>query len=468
MAIRKTLLEEIKGDVVTSDSPDYKAALARWATNAERNAKVVVFVKDAQDVAIALKYAKENSLPVAVRGGGHNAAGASSVENGLVIDLSRCLNTVRVDAANRLGYVGGGAVWKTVDTEAIKDGLATVGGTVNHTGVAGLTLGGGYGWLANRYGLATDNLRQATVVTADGSTLTANEKENSDLFWAIRGGGGNFGVVTEFVFQLHPQRKTVFAGMVIYAPDSVKKIVELTKTWWPKAGENEAMCQIASVDPEGRPIMVLLLFYNGCESEGRINFKEFLDIGPIADMAKEIPFEELNGLQNEQSKPGLGAYFKGISQKVPDYCSTLEVLLEAGKIAQTQKFTPSIIYEYFPLHKVNAVPIDATAFRRELTPNILLTFAWSGGKERTEEARSTAQKLVDILVAGQRGLSKSEEFGYTNYDMEAASAEVRNTAGSEERSKLAFASNYPRLQQIKKKYDPENVFNRWFPIVPAA
>jgi hypothetical protein len=111
----------------------------------------------------------------------------------------------------------------------------------------------------------------------------------------------------------------------------------------------------------------------------------------------------------------MGAYLKGISQKVPDYSSTLKVLLQAGEIAQTQKFTPSIIYEYFPLHKVNAVPIDATAFRRELTPNILLTFAWDGAKERTEEARSTAQKLVDILVAGQRGLSKSEEFGYTNY-----------------------------------------------------
>ncbi|KAJ2912202.1 hypothetical protein MD484_g8212, partial [Candolleomyces efflorescens] len=468
MAIQKTLLEDVKGDVVTPDSPDYKAALARWATNAERNAKVVVFVKDAQDVGIALKYAKENNLAIAVRGGGHNAAGASSVENGLVIDLSRYINTVRIDADSRLGHVGGGAVWKSVDEEAIKHGLATVGGTVNHTGVAGLTLGGGYGWLTNRYGLATDNLRQATVVTADGSILTANEQENSDLFWGIRGGGGNFGVVMEFVFQLYPQRKTVFAGMVVYAPDSLQKIVEVTKAWWPKAGENEAMCQVATLDPEGRPVMVLLLFYNGAESEGRANFRQFLDIGPIVDMAKELPFEELNGLQNEQSKPGLGAYFRGVSQKVPDFPSTLKVLLEAGEIARTQKFTPSIIYEYFPLHKVNAVPIDATAFRRELTPNILLTFAWDGGKERTEEARSTAQKLVDILVAGQSGLTKSEKFGYTNYDTEAAAAEVRNAAGSEERSKLAFASNYPRLQQIKKKYDPENVFNRWFPIIPAV
>jgi FAD/FMN-containing dehydrogenase len=132
MAIEKTLLEEVKGDVVTPDSPDYEPAIARWATNAQRNAKVVVFVKDSEDIVIAIKYAKENGLPVAVKGGGHNAAGASSVEDGLVIDLSRYLNQVRIEPDKRLGYVGGGCVWKTVDEAAIRYGLATVGGTVNH------------------------------------------------------------------------------------------------------------------------------------------------------------------------------------------------------------------------------------------------------------------------------------------------------------------------------------------------
>lgn len=132
MAIQKTQLEEIKGDAITPESSDYKSALERWATNAERDAKVVVYVRDAEDVATALKYATENNLPVAVKGGGHNAAGASSVENGLVIDLSRYINQVRVDAEKRLAYVGGGCIWKTVDEEAIKHGLATVGGTVNH------------------------------------------------------------------------------------------------------------------------------------------------------------------------------------------------------------------------------------------------------------------------------------------------------------------------------------------------
>lgn len=140
MAIQKTQLKDIKGDVITPESPDYKAALERWATNAERDAKLVIFVKDAEDVATALKYAKENDLPVAVKGGGHNAAGASSVKDGLVIDLSRYVNQVRIDSDKHLGYVGGGCIWKTVDAEAMKYGLATVGGTVNHVSLLPLEL----------------------------------------------------------------------------------------------------------------------------------------------------------------------------------------------------------------------------------------------------------------------------------------------------------------------------------------
>ncbi|KAF5333332.1 hypothetical protein D9611_002268 [Ephemerocybe angulata] len=452
MAIEKTLLDEIKGDVVLPNNPDYKKAIARWATNAERKAKIVVFVKDADDIGKALQYAKQEGLPVAVRGGGHNAAGASSVEGGLIVDLSRHLNKVRIDANAKLGYVGGGSVWRTVDEEAMKHGLATVGGTVNHTGVGGLTLGGGYGWLTNRHGLAADNLRQATVVTADGSILTANSKENEDLFFAIRGGGGNFGVITEFVYQLHPQRSTVFAGPVIYAPDSLKKIIEITNRWWPNAGENEAMCQVATVDPEGRPIFVLLMFYNGSESEGRYAYKEFLDVGPIIDLAKEIPFEDLNAMQNAQSGPGRGAYLKGIKQKAPDFASTLKVLIQAGEISQNQNFFPSIIYDLSP--------------RIEPEHPAYICLGW--GEEKTQEARATAQKLVDILIEGQKGLSKTEQSGYTNYDTDAALLDVGYTAGNGDRAKLAFSSNYPKLQIIKKKYDPENVFNRWFPIIPAV
>ncbi|TEB23717.1 FAD-binding domain-containing protein [Coprinellus micaceus] len=286
----------VQGDVIDPNHPDYASSLERWAKNAERKAKVVVFVKDAEDVVKALSYAKENSLLIAIRGGGHNSAAASSAEGGLVIDLSKYLNRVRVDEENKLAYVGGGALWRDVDTETIKYGLATVGGTVNHTGVGGLTLGGGYGWLTGRHGLTIDNLKQVTIVTADGTILTASTTENTDLFWAIRGGGSNFGVVTEFVFALHPQRKAVFAGMVVFTHDKFEALIDLTKTWYENIKEDEAMLQTAVLSPEGHPVLAVTLFYNGSEDKGRANFKNILDLGPVVDLAREIPYEQLNGL----------------------------------------------------------------------------------------------------------------------------------------------------------------------------
>ncbi|KAG6824886.1 hypothetical protein H0H87_010821, partial [Tephrocybe sp. NHM501043] len=241
-----------KGDIVTPDDPDYQKAISRWAVNAQRRAKVVAFVKNAVDVGLAIAYARTSGLPIAIRGGGHSPAAASSSEGGLVIDLSRYLNEARVDPEKQVVYVGGGALWDVVDSEAIKHGLATVGGTVNHTGVGGLVLGGGYGWLSPEHGLAIDNLVQATVVTADGSVLTASDAENQDLFFGIRGGGCNFGVVTEFVLRLHPQRRTVYAGILVLRPPSLEKLVGVTSAWFEGAGEKESMIQIMTMGPDGQ------------------------------------------------------------------------------------------------------------------------------------------------------------------------------------------------------------------------
>ncbi|RXW25440.1 hypothetical protein EST38_g388 [Candolleomyces aberdarensis] len=467
MADFTSLARSVKGEVVTPEDPGYDAAIARWAKNAERKARVVVFVKNAEDVVHAIAFAKENQLPFAVRGGGHNAGGASSAEGGLVIDLSRHLNNVRVDAEQKLGYVGGGALWRDVDAEAIKYGLATVGGTINHTGVGGLTLGGGYGWLTGRYGLTIDNLVQVTIVAADGSVLTVNETENTDLFWAVRGGGGNFGVVTEFVYRLHPQRKTVFAGHVIFTPDKVEKLVEVTKQWWDNVKADEGMVQIATVGPDGRPAVITMLFYNGSEEEGRANYKAFFDIGPVMDMAKEIPYEQLNSLQNPFAEYGKGYYLKGVTQSSPDHRSISEVLDRSAKIAAEGIFRPALIYEYLPLEKVNAVPIPSTAFRRQFGSNILTSISWEGSLERTNGARDVAKELIDIVMRGEG----AEELGYANYghDLDMPDSKVGHPSGDHlaQKAEAAFASNYPKLQQIKKIYDPENVFNRWFPITPA-
>ncbi|KAF6757626.1 FAD binding domain-containing protein [Ephemerocybe angulata] len=426
------------------------------ATNAERNAKVVVHVKDSEDVVKSIAYAKDHKLPIAIRGGGHNAAGASSVEGGL----------------KKLGYVGGGAIWAQVDQEAIKYGLATVGGTVNHVCQPDPLPHCGYGWLAGRHGLTIDNLKQRSaesnpitrrpVVTANGSILTANDTENSDLFWAIRGGGSNFGVATELVYQLHPQRKTVFGGSAVYTPDKVEKLVELTKKWWDDVGEDEGMIQAVAASPDGKPVFLIIFFYNGSEEEGRAHYKEFFDVGPVVDNVREIPYEQLNSLQNPQTGHGRCYYLKGVSQAFPDPKATMELIQKVAEIAKGGVFKPAMLHEYFSLGKANSVPVSATAFRRQVSSNILTNVAWEPeeGVDKTAEAREIAKELVDI------------KSGYTNYghdDIDIPSASIASPTGDHgaKRADLAYASNYPKLQKIKKTYDPENVFNRWYPITPA-
>ncbi|KAI0637906.1 FAD-binding domain-containing protein [Trametes polyzona] len=464
MANFQSFKSAFKGDIVSPKDEGYEQALARWAKNAARKAAVVAFVKDAEDVSTAIAYAKQAGLPIAIKGGGHNPGGASSSEGGLVIDLSRFLNGARIDPEKKVAYVGGGAVWATVDKAAIEHGLATVGGTVNHTGVAGLVLGGGYGWLSGLYGLAIDNL--VTIVTADGVIRTANATENSDLFWGVRGGGSNFGVVTEFVLQLHPQRRTVFAGPVIFAPDVLGALYDVTQDWWKKGPSGkEGMIQALTRGPGRQPCIVAFLFYNGSEEEGRKAYKAFYDLKPIAALAKEIPYEQLNALQNEMAQPGQNAYLKGTFAPQP---LPRDVLFKAfervSALSAPADYAFGLLLEYFPLHVANAVPDDATAYPRSLSPNVLCSvFAKRDDDAALAYIRDSARELVGIFEAASSG---ERSVGYGNYSPDSDTLPTEG-AVPVDKAKQLFGSNYPRLQQIKKKYDPERVFNKWFNITPA-
>jgi len=347
--------ESFTGDWVTPDHPSYSEAIARWAVNAQRRAKAVAFVKSAQDVATVLEYAKQSKLPIAVRGGGHSTGGASSIEEGIVIDLSRHLSSVKVDPTEKLAYVGGGAIWETVDKEAIQHGLATVGGTVNHTGVGGLILGGGYGFLSGEHGLVIDNLVQATVVTAHGDILTVSSAENPDLFWGIRGAGCNFGVVTEFVLRLHPQRRTVFGGILAYPPPLITNAVTTVGKFWDSGlSEKVAITFAQTADPAGNPLALFVLFWNGSEEEGRSYFKPFFDLGPVMDTCKELPYEELNSIQNFNLKHGGNYYVKGVfsSGLQPDVAEKLTSRIPELTKASGANLT--VVHEFFA-HKEDTV-----------------------------------------------------------------------------------------------------------------
>ncbi|KAF9457383.1 hypothetical protein BDZ94DRAFT_1202781 [Collybia nuda] len=456
---------EFKGDIVTASDPDYPRAIARWALNAQRPAKVVAFVKESADVVLAIKYARANELPIAIRGGGHSPYGASSIRDGLVIDLSRYINGAVVDPVNKTIRVGGGAIWETVDKAAMKYGLATVGGTVNDTGVGGLLLGGGYGWLSARYGLVIDNLIQATIVTADGSILTTNDKENPDLFFAIRGGGSNFGVATEFILKLHPQRRTVFAGHLIFKAIDLEKLIEVCKQWYPNATDKEGILQMNIVAPDGNPIILLFVFYNGTEVEGRENFKVFFDIGPVVDESREIPYEELNSIQNFMTPPGRNIYMKGLAQHKCDWPSFSKAYSRVLDVCKDTEFSGGLLIEYFPHTKITSVDKSLTAFRRDPTNNVVVEFMWHEDKEeKTEQVREWAHEVARIIIDGQNGLTGTLGLGYANNDPSAVSGERE---ADPDKARIVFAGNYPKLQRVKKTYDPDNIFNKWFPITPA-
>ncbi|KAK7695635.1 hypothetical protein QCA50_000271 [Cerrena zonata] len=450
-----------KGDLVTPTDPGYEQAIDRWASNAARKAKVVAFVKDPSDVALAIKYAKDNSIPIAIRGGGHSASGASSTEGGLVLDLSKYINGVTVDAEKRLGYVGGGAVWKTVDETAIKYGLATVGGTVNHTGVGGLILGGGYGWLSGQHGLAIDNLVQATVVVADGRALTASATENPDLFFGIRGGGCNFGVVTEFVLQLHPQRATVFAGPVIFAPPQLESVATALDKWTTTRCEKESIFSVMTRGPDGKPCVVAFVFYNGSEAEGREAYKFLFDLGPVASMAAEIPYETLNTLQNQVATPSLNYYMTGAQLSGIPSGELNSKLFERVTQLSEKDFNVNFIIELIPHGKINGVAPDATPYRRNLKGNGLMLIQWKHDTpEYSQKAKDAVRELSSLL--------RSDGEGYGNYggNIDSASA-IKDGVAPPDKSRKLFGDHYPKLQAIKKKYDPDTIFNKWFLIAPA-
>src|SRR5262245_32452449 len=208
-------IDRFRGRVISADHAEYDSAGAVWNGAIDRRPRLIARCIGAADVGAAVRFAREHDLEIAIRGGGHNVAGTAICDDGIVVDLS-AMRSVRVDPAHCRAWVQGGALWGDVDHETQAHGLATTGGIVSHTGVAGLTLGGGIGWLMRKHGLTIDNLLAADVVTADGKLLHASEDEHPDLFWALRGGGGNFGVVASFEFRLHSVGPTVLAGPILW------------------------------------------------------------------------------------------------------------------------------------------------------------------------------------------------------------------------------------------------------------
>lgn len=338
------------------------------------------------------------------------------------------MNGVSVDIEKKTVTVGGGAVWKDVDETAAAYGLAAVGGTVNHTGVGGLTLGGGYGWLSGQYGLTIDNLVSATVVLANGETVIASETENSDLFWALRGAGYNFGVVTSFTFQAHEQREPVYAGILAYTPDKVERVIEILNALLlekpdPRSG---AICIFAEPPGAPTPMVNVLVFYNGTQAEGEARFADLLGLSPIANTVSMIPYSQMNSLQNPMATYGDRKSFKGVFFNPPLSPQFAKTMLEefTTKVKSDPDLAASaLLLEFYDMTKTVSVPRAATAFAsRGTTQNGIITLRWSDATKDLEHrawAREVQERWKDVLeketdanldAAGKAGVPQ-----YINY-----------------------------------------------------
>ena len=437
------------GDVIRPDSPTYDAVRSVWNAMIDRRPAFIAQCKTVDDVQQAIRFARNENLPIAVRGGGHNAAGLGVVDDGIVVDLGPMRDVV-VDPARRTARVGGGATWGEFDAAAAAHGLATTGGAVSTTGVAGLTLGGGLGWLMRSYGMACDNLIGADVVTADGQVVHASATENADLLWALRGGGGNFGVVTTFEFQLHPV-STVFGGILVYPFDQVRDVMRLYRDVTKDAPDALTIFAAMLHAPDGAKVCALVICYNGNAADGEKAIKAIRDykIQPVAGEVGTIPYTAMQRLLDDGMPKGLNVHWRG------DFVSSLpDDLIEASVSAFAKAQSPLnvILIEQFG-GAVSRVASDATAFdQRDATFNLVIISRWTNPAD------------ADVNVSWARATSDAAK-PFTNGRV------YVNYIGAGEASDRIRAAYSPekftRLASIKQKYDPMNVFRINQNIPPA-
>ncbi|WVQ62461.1 uncharacterized protein L199_000601 [Kwoniella botswanensis] len=451
-----------KGDLLLPSDDGYKQSLKRFAATAQKPAGLVAFLKDEGDIQAVLSFAKEENTEIAVKCGGHSVSGASSTSGGIVIDLSRYLNKVTVDVEQKIAHVGGGATWRDVDLATSPHGMASVAGTVSHTGIGGLILGGGYGYLTGEFGLVIDNLLSARLVDSHGVVHECSESENQDLFWAIRGGGGNFGIVTSFSLRLHPQRSEVFMADLHFPGEKVVQFFEALGEWLTVQTEKDLLF-VFFQDMGNGPVIMAHCFHNGPLEDGKKHYKAFYDLGPIVDTTEMIPYLSLNQAIDDDRPYGTGLYWHGTIFPSPIiHPEAGQKLWESyydvcKKEPEFSKSTFTILEFHHPSKLMERSNGEMAFNSRGEQINMLIGIGWDGilGNQPFEKAKKYAKGIADAASD-----KDEQEDGYANWES--------NTPTGYDRSIRAFGDQYPRLQALKARYDPNNMFNKWHPIEPKA
>ena len=442
----------------TSDA--YEGARRVWNGAIDRRPACIARCKGVADVVAAVRFARDRDLELAVRGGGHNVAGTAVCDGGIVIDLS-AMRAVSVDPIRRTAAVQGGALWSDVDRETQAHGLATTGGIVGHTGVAGLALGGGIGFLMRKHGLTIDNLLAAEVVTADGNVVRASSDEHPDLFWALRGGGGNFGIVTTFQFALHPIGPRVLAGSVFWAAESTASVLRFYRGFASQAADElGTVVRLGTIPPlpvipralHWRPAIAVACCYAGGVEDGECAVRDLRRFGaPLVDLLAPSPYAAFQGALDDTVPHGWHYYWKatnlaGLTDAV------VGVIADHAHAARSPRSYAAMFHMGGAVARVRR---DATAYAsREVAHNIIIDAAWLPDEDGAAE-RAWARRFYEALHPHRAGGV------YVNFlDADDDASRIREAYGDR---------TIRRLADVKARYDPDNVFhhNKNIPPAPA-
>lgn len=440
------LRARVRGAVITANDDGYDEARRVYNAMIDRRPRVIVRCTDAADVRAAVDFARENGLALAVRGGGHSVPGFGTVDDGVVADLSG-MRAVTVDPAKRTARAEGGATWGVFNEATHAFGLATTGGIISTTGVAGLTLGGGIGYLARGFGLSCDNLVSAELVTADGRSVVANENEHADLFWAIRGGGGNFGVATALEFRVHPVAD-IYGGPMFFELKDAATVLRFFREFIKDAPEQFGgfpAWQIAPPlpfipeDRHGDTFLAFVACWAGPLEEGERALKPLHDVAQVvAEYVAPMPYPALNSLFDALVPAGLQHYWKAnFVKELTD--AAIDAHLEYGPKVPAVNSTVHI----YPINGAcQRVAADATAFAyRDASFAPVIAGMWP------DPAQNDANiKWVRDYYGATAPLS--EEGGYINF----------MAGDDQDRIRANYKGNYARLVEVKRKYDPDNLF----------
>lgn len=450
----------MRGPVLAPGDPDFDVVRKVWNGQVDRHPAVIARCTGPDDVAAAIAFARAHDLVIAVRGGGHNYSGNAVVEGGLMLDLS-LMRDVTVDPAAKRARVQGGATWADLDGATQQHGLATVGGYISHTGVGGLTLGGGMGWLTRKAGLTIDNLVGAQVVTADGQVLRASANEHPDLFWALRGGGGNFGVVTEFEYQLHDVGPLVHLGLFFWGAEEGAAALRFARDFIRTvpadygtliAGLSAPPAPFVPEEHHFKPGFAMGILGLGSAEEHAAAIAGISAAPPrLFDLVTPIPYFEVQRMLDDAAPPGFYGYEKAL------YLDELsDAVIDLMVDFTPRKHSPLTITPIFDLsHAFTRVGDDDTAFGGTRAPGFAFNIAGLAPvAELFEPERAWVRDYWDALKPHARGSGS-----YVNFMVENEQDRVESAYGS---------TKFARLQRIKAQYDPANVFRMNVNIPPAS